>query len=78
MKLSPDPADVERAVRSLRLVLQLVNQDPLARGARAMLEAWQGVDIGAELERWLRNPTQKVRLRDQFIEAMVKIWKDRT
>lgn len=76
MKLGPDQKDIEKTVKTLRLVLELVNQDPLARGARAMIEAWQGVDVGKELENWLRNPTRNVHLRDAFIERMVKIWKE--
>jgi hypothetical protein len=71
----PSEADVERAVRTLKLTLALVNSDPLARGGRAMVEAFYGRDIGAELENWLRNPKEKAELRNKFVSRMVEIWR---
>jgi hypothetical protein len=71
----PKPEDVERAVRTLKLTLALVNSDPLARGGRAMIEAFYGRDIEKELENWLRNPKEKVELRNKFISRMVEIWR---
>ena len=71
----PQKEDVEKCVRTLRLVLDLVNQDPLASGAQAMVEAFYGVSLSNELVHWLRDPKEKVELRNKFIRELVDIFK---
>ncbi len=70
----PDSQDVNRAVKTLKLVLVLVNEDPLASGAQAMVEAFYGVSLSNELVHWLRDPEEKVEIRNEFIKKMRSIW----
>lgn len=70
----PDSQDIVRAVKTLKLVLTLVNQDPLAKGAQAMVEATLGVDLSNELVHWLRDPKEKVEIRNEVIKKMRSIW----
>lgn len=72
----PTREDVEKAVESLKLVLELINHDPAASGMKAMAEAVIGVSIGDELAKWLRNPTEKREVRNEFIRRMKNIWRD--
>jgi hypothetical protein len=70
----PSPEDVERAVETLRLVLELVNHDPVASGMKAVAEVAIGTDISSELTRWLRNPGDKRAVRNEFIRRVREIW----
>ena len=71
----PSPKDVNRAVRSLKLVFKLLEHDPLADSARGMLEAAFGVDMERDLVRWLREPIRRRKLRDAFVLRISEIWK---
>ena len=72
----PTPDDIRKTIESLKLVLALVNTDPLAGSGQAMIEAAFGVDVAKELIEWLRNPNEKIALRNRFIESMRNIWSD--
>ena len=70
----PNPQAVERVVRTLKLVLKLIDRDPLASGGKAVVEAFYGRNLESELEEWLKNPREKWELRNRFVLAMEEIW----
>ena len=71
----PSKTDVDRTVRSLKLVLALINEDHLASSGQAMIEAAFGIDVAEGLIEWIRNPNEKIALRNRFIFKMAEIWK---
>jgi hypothetical protein len=70
----PSPEEIEKAVRSLKLVLRLVERNPIAAGAKNILESLYGAPLENELEHWLRDPKIDRQGRDEFIKEMVRIW----